>query len=61
MGKKWTGLRYSVTFKFFNPFAHEPPVRIHIPYTGYNFISFNGQGQLWPTPNVELFMRRTKL
>ena len=61
MGKKWDRVTLFCAFKFFNPFAHESPVQIHIPYTGDNFFSFNGQGQLWPTPNVELFMRRTKL
>ena len=30
-----------------NPFAPEPPVRIHVLSTLCDIISFNGQGQLW--------------
>ena len=32
--------------KFVNPFAPEPPVRIHVLSTHCDIISFNGQGQL---------------
>ena len=38
---------YSFTLKLpVDPFAPEPPVRIHVLSTAWDVISFNGQGQL---------------
>ena len=37
-----------------NPFAPEPPVRIHVLSTSRDFFSFNGQGQLCPLTCAEL-------
>ena len=36
-----------------NPFAPEPPVRIHVLSTLCDIISFNGQGQLCPLTCAE--------
>ena len=39
--------------QWLNPFAPEPPVRIHVLSTACDVISFNGQGQLCPLTSAE--------
>ena len=43
----------SSDYRFINPFAPEPPVRIHVPSTTCDVISFNGRGQLCPLTSAE--------
>ena len=40
-------------YELFNPFAPEPPVRIHVLSNPHDVISFNGQGQLCPLTCAE--------